>query len=197
MKTRILLLLLSLTFLNVNGQKFSCGLGASYDMFSGTYGNADAVSFLYNPRFQFQCPMTKAIFAVSAPITFGKIISSSRERSNSMLIDIPLNFQVGINQRGPSQDPYKNNGIFIGGGMSRLINTNASLPGMTFVNSYVGLKLSPMGRPIELKVNYGRDFNCKHMNNGENNGKSGFGNYNRLSFAISYVLYCNKMSCKK
>ncbi len=203
MKTKILLLLLSSVMVSVQGQRFSCGLGASYDSYVGTYANADALSFLYNPKFEFTCPKSGAIFGVSAPFTFGKYISSARTENsgiNSVVAEIPLNFQVGFNQKGPSDDRYKNNGIFIGGGLSRIIGNGPGGKGITMMNSYVGLKLAPMGRPIELRFNYGKEFSesgCPMMRRamGENNN-SGRSNFQRFSVAVSYVFYCPKSGRK-
>jgi len=169
--TSILLLVLFCTC-TLQAQRFHHGLGVNYDSYRGNYGNSDAISLMYNPKIMFHGQNGPLTFGFAAPLNVSVVNSSARTRSQ--LVELPLVFELGFMPSGSSM-PYKGCGVFVGAGVSRVLQINKEVNGMTYFNSYVGFRISPFGQPLEARLNYGSNIYLP-------------GAYKKISIGLSYIL---------
>jgi hypothetical protein len=155
----------------LHAQRFSLAAGMNYDLFTSTYGSADAVNIMCHPRLVLNPASRNVHISFSAPFTFGKIVSSSRN-PNPYLIELPIALELRLFPKGSKNDDTRRNySSFAGFGVSRIKNVERDIEGITLLNAYAGVRISA----LELKVIYGGNYIQP-------------GSYNRLSFGLAYVL---------
>lgn len=134
----------------LSAQSFNHSLGVAYTSFTGAYGNGDQMAVLYTPRLTYGVGST--YMALSAPMQFGKMVSSARSGS-PYAYDLPLAAEWGFS---PDNIRFRghNAQFFIGSGISFRGSLGSEIPRSKYALGYAGMRMHFGRLPLELKVQY-------------------------------------------